>query len=518
MTKCLVMAYISADDVLANFAIDSLNQLRRAAGPDIAVKALFNPTGSTGPARYYSFDGSDVPGAPLKTTELIRDVDMTDGGTLTTFVDKACGEPDQWDGRRHCLIFWGHGTELLLDKEPDGTIRYLTPAKLRAALEQTKMHSLSKRLDIVAFDACSMSMIELASELHACANFMIASQEEVPDTSFPYEQLLPQLSSLDNVIDICKKVPELYKEYFQDYLITSGNGMKQTTLSSLYLDKVNTITIPLTALARALRNSTSDSKLVDAIIAARNGSRDFVLGIFVDLSDFCEKLEKGLQAGSLTKTPAGGALADACKKVRDAIHNNVGSDACVIANQTGLNEHGGGDGNIHGISVYFPYSAQEDETAQSVRLLGEDQTGVVSIPLVKGGVGSNQNKGGLRTNQNKGGLRTNQNKNVVSEARIQRIQELESDFANLSSLFQETGWRDFTKEWSLILADRFPDKLDLHYSAQQSLKNLLSRTQEQAKELADKLDLHNSAQEFAKNLLSITPEQARELSLKGSGA
>ncbi len=31
MAKCLVMVYISADDVLANFAIESLNQLRRAA-------------------------------------------------------------------------------------------------------------------------------------------------------------------------------------------------------------------------------------------------------------------------------------------------------------------------------------------------------------------------------------------------------------------------------------------------------------------------------------------------------
>ena len=51
---------------------------------------------------------------------------MTDEGTLTKFVDLACGEPDEWLNRRHCLIFWGHGTELLLDKELEGTSRYLT--------------------------------------------------------------------------------------------------------------------------------------------------------------------------------------------------------------------------------------------------------------------------------------------------------------------------------------------------------------------------------------------------------
>ncbi len=51
---------------------------------------------------------------------------------------------------------------------------------------------------------------------------------------------------------ICKKFPEVYNDTFQDYLITPGNGMKQITLSSLNLAKVNKITVPLTALADAL--------------------------------------------------------------------------------------------------------------------------------------------------------------------------------------------------------------------------------------------------------------------------
>ena len=120
---------------------------------------------------------------------------------------------------------------------------------------------------------------------------------------------------------LCRKVPELYKESFLDYLITPGNGMKQITLSSLNLEKVDKIIGPLTGLAKAFVDSKSDSRLVEAIIAARRGSRDFVLGIFVDLRDFCEKLEKGLDAGSLTKTPAaGGPLAAACKKLSDAIN------------------------------------------------------------------------------------------------------------------------------------------------------------------------------------------------------
>ncbi len=70
MTKWLVMVYINADDVLANFATDSLNQLRQAAakvaapGSDIAVRALFNPTGRKGPTRFFSCNSPPLSPAP----------------------------------------------------------------------------------------------------------------------------------------------------------------------------------------------------------------------------------------------------------------------------------------------------------------------------------------------------------------------------------------------------------------------------------------------------------------------
>src|SRR3954447_21062449 len=52
-----IMVYISADDVLANFAIDSLNQFRSAAtAPGDKVVALFDPNDGDGKAFRYSFE------------------------------------------------------------------------------------------------------------------------------------------------------------------------------------------------------------------------------------------------------------------------------------------------------------------------------------------------------------------------------------------------------------------------------------------------------------------------------
>ena len=60
------MVYISADDVLANFAIDSLNQLRQAATDDgDQVMALFDPNDGSEETFRYRFDGTNKTHQPL---------------------------------------------------------------------------------------------------------------------------------------------------------------------------------------------------------------------------------------------------------------------------------------------------------------------------------------------------------------------------------------------------------------------------------------------------------------------
>ena len=438
MKDWTIMVYISADDVLANYAIESLNQLRQA-GDGIAVMAQFEANAKQDPHRL-CFDGPPTSDAPLNTIwKASPDKSaMTDPATLTEFVDWASGE---CEAKHYCLILWGHGTELLLDqdlKDPSRIRpRYLTPAKLHKALKDTKL-AKDRKLDIIGLDACNMSMVELASELQDCAAFMIASQEEVPDASFPYGRILAELRGDDrnNVEGICKKIPEVYKKAYQDYFVTPDTGVSGITLSSLNLGKIDVITSPLQRLAKALLSSISDSDLSEAIVSARRISRDFVLGLFVDLYDFCDKL-KGLVEAKKTS----GELTSACKEICKAIDERT----CVIDNQTGGHEE-----DCHGLSIYFPYSVQKDENEQTRRLFGEAETGIVNLLSVKGGT------------------------NDARKARGARIEELEKDFKDLVH-FRRTGWVTFIEYgWSVLLAQKFPDKLDLHYSGQQCALNLLS--------------------------------------------
>src|SRR5262249_36537455 len=146
-----------------------------------------------------------------------------------------------------------------------------------------------------AIDACNMAMVEVATALQDCADYLVASEDEVPDASFPYEQLLGTLrssSERENVQEISKMIPNAYKEAFQDYIPTPANGLRTITLSTVDLNSIETLTAPLKELARSLLQASTNPTLGRKILAARKKSCAFEFGLFVDLFDFCDRLER----------------------------------------------------------------------------------------------------------------------------------------------------------------------------------------------------------------------------------
>jgi hypothetical protein len=452
MNNWTVMVYISADDVLANFAVESLKQLKRAAGNGVIVAAQFDANKQKDVPRF-AFDGTGDLDSSIGDDQkdlVSKPVNMTDSGTLKAFINWAS---KHYEAEHYCLILWGHGYELLLDLDYDqanqtnrSARRYLTPANLKRALENTNLGLQGRALDILAIDACSMSLIEIASDLQGCVEYMVASQEEVPDASFPYEKLLSWLKNENpdrTVAGISAAIPMLYKQAYQDYLIAPSNGMRTITLSTLRLSEIDQITKLLKRLADILLSSTSDPDLRKAIVSARRDARDFAFGLFVDLSDFCKQL----------KDKVTGELKSACEEICEAVSKR-GDDSFVIANQTGEKDRNEEE-RCHGISVYFPYLTNGVDQRVQISLVAAQTTLLDQLPLlVKGGTNN------LRKEQNG------------------KIQDLEADFRQLTR-FRQTNWNNFIAHgWSFILAKEDPQGVELHYSAQQCAANLLSLYEE----------------------------------------
>ena len=445
MNDWTILVYISADETLANFAVESLKQLKRAAGDGISVAAQFDTNTGLAVQRFV-FEGKGEPDSSLEDSSvesIDSPVDMTDPKTLTGFMDWAS---NACEARHYCLILWGHGFELLLDKDP-GKVSdraYLTPANLRKALENTQLlqrpKAQKKKIDIIGIDACSMCSIEVASELHGCVDMMIASQEDVPDGSFPYEHVLQQLKAQknrDNVSALSATIPQLYKVAYQDYLVSPGTGMKEVTLAALRLKhfgRDSSVLASVKQLADTLLAGSRQPAYRKAILDARASSRDFASGFFVDLVDFCGRLvDQGTGNRDLTA---------ACQEVLDAVR----SGDSVLANATGM----GAQSRCHGLSIYLPYLREKEETLlQALMANHTDLIGQLPV-LVKGST------------------------NILRKTREAMIGQVEEDFSVLHG-FEATNWMTFIRQgWSLILTAECSAELDVRYSAQQSAVNLLT--------------------------------------------
>jgi len=473
-----ILLYISADRALTNFAVESLKQLKRSAGGRVVALAQMEATGE-GQARRYVFDGSTDPNSSIEDDRQspIDPVPLPGGianpSNLTEFVKWAA----RYKAARHrCLFLWGHGYELLLNDDPanlrqgnqntrsaansgvtqerantgiletrpetGGNDRgaagrnYLAPRSLKQALENAK--PFAGVLDIIGIDACCLSLVELASELGDCSDFLIASQEDVPDGSFPYGEIVLKFKDhdRDDVEGLCMAIPKLYAQSYQDYVIARDTGMKEITLASLRLKNLAGVTKPLTALAAALTSSATDPVVRKAVLAARKAARDFALGLFVDLGDFCFQLSSKLQEGELRS---------ACEAVCHAIGACERLD-CIVANEAS----DGAATRCHGLSIYLPYLT-EAELDQTRQLLMTATSTLDAAPLlVKGGT------------------------NHILKGRSVQIGQIENDFESLPEV-KKIGWSEFIKYgWSVILASEEPNELDQHYSGEQCAINLLS--------------------------------------------
>src|SRR5205807_891289 len=65
----------------------------------------------------------------------------------------------------------------------------LTTNQLADALDQI-VSNTGNKIDILGFDACLMSMFEIADSLAGMVNYLVASEETEPGDGYPYDDFL----------------------------------------------------------------------------------------------------------------------------------------------------------------------------------------------------------------------------------------------------------------------------------------------------------------------------------------
>lgn len=169
------------------------------------------------------------------------DADMGDPSTLGRFL--ACVNGIEGYEQRF-LILWDHGSgyEGFGSDEVHGDM--LTLAEMKSAFAQG-----GERYDLIGFDACLMSMVEVAAALEPHTGLLIASEETEPESGWEYTAVARELSERPGIS------PAAFGKIVVDSYMLDPDGEK--TLALLDLGKTGEVLAALDGLGIVLGEEIS---------------------------------------------------------------------------------------------------------------------------------------------------------------------------------------------------------------------------------------------------------------------
>jgi hypothetical protein len=231
----------------------------------------------------------------------------------------------------------------------DTTGNYLTDIKLHHALGRFCRECRQGRMiDIVAFDACLMSCIEVAYAVSPFAQFMVASQQTIPGEGYGYDYALTRAAQGET--DPYTLVQTMVSAYDNEYNNITGDY----TLAAIDLGNlkslIHSVDLVSHILKKFLRGPDRQS-MHDAIKLSADGKSctRFDEPNYMDLGHFYANLKKNLQVLNLRNKTLKSSLDFVLQIGIDAINKAV-----LAKVQGGLFPR------ATGLSIYFDLNHIDD--------------------------------------------------------------------------------------------------------------------------------------------------------------
>jgi Clostripain family len=347
------MVYLATNNNVWEYGQDSVNRIRAATlGDGIRVAIQ-----QTNPARTVR---SLLGAGPEQKSELGK-VDSGAPATLLEFVTWAI---QQAPAERYALVLWSHGSgwepseieriaqqaqpkvpvtagELTQRGEGDqgrqtffsSSLRTIlardTPADRAIAFDDGSGHSLDtielgnvaaevhkllgRPLDLIGMNACQMASAEVAYQLREHALVYIASQEDMPAESWPYDDILTRLAAEPTLdaMALARLIVERYCTWFRESrdmqeLWGKDGYPPGVTLSAISLVHAERLATASKSLAEALQADLPGQ--LNALWNAHRRAKAFKFRQY-DLATFCRGLMEHAEAAQATKDAANAVLA-----------------------------------------------------------------------------------------------------------------------------------------------------------------------------------------------------------------
>ena len=251
------LAGSNIDELLAASVSDDLNIIIQTGG---ANKWLSHGIDAEKTQRYVIKNGK------LGLAMSLDNANMGEADTLTDFLKWG---QENYSSDRNILVMWDHGggsTKGICFDE-NYSFDALTLPEMKKAFKDA---DITKKFDIVGFDACLMASIEVAAVMSDYADYMVASEEIEPSGGWDYKVFAESINNNTTTVDIGKAIC--------DSFIKKCNGKKNdvySTLSVLNLSKVDSMLDRFAYAAKNLNRIAGNKNYFSQVLIAAKQSEKF---------------------------------------------------------------------------------------------------------------------------------------------------------------------------------------------------------------------------------------------------
>lgn len=334
-----VLVYMTAGN-LADFAQADVNELESLVStlPAGSRVGLFwdqwdnspiatgngaqEPWGSAGRAIVAADAGSS---AVATSFEILGERNSGDSDTLASFLSWG---RQALPAAHTALVLWNHGSGLGGSNYDSESADHLTIPETAAAISaQGGWHP-----DILAYDACLMAMTENAFGLRRSADYLVASQESVDGTGFPYAQVFSSLA------DANAQAADVVRGMIGSYGTATAEST-EATLSAIRLKEMDAVAASLAAFtAEAAKASATDLAVIRRCLTAGPAPM-YTEAAYRDLRSFLQSVSREESVSAPIRQSADQAIASL--------------DAAIAAKTADYRNSGG-------LSIYLPRTPMEE--------------------------------------------------------------------------------------------------------------------------------------------------------------
>ncbi len=338
-----LLVYVAGDNNLERDAVTDFQEMQRGVSDDVNLLVLMDRAANDDPNGGYSGDPIDGVGAfsgvrllhvtpgGVEDLNVRGDTDMTAPEILEQVGDLVFTKyPAQNTG----VVFWDHGGAwhgFAVD-ESSGS-GSMTVDEIATGLQHVATTTGIGKFSLVSFDACLMAELEIASALAPMADYLLASEEVVPNHGMDYS-VLGQAVTADPV-----QFGTVMIEGFRQQSDAMGD-LPSVTMSLLDLSKVGAVNDALSVMQQSVE---ADPSATVQFLNAADGANAY--GYSPDPAQDMNLRDLGQIARSLSGRNT--SLAGTSGALFDAVTSMVV-------------HHMEGDGHAGstGVSVYAPLSIE----------------------------------------------------------------------------------------------------------------------------------------------------------------